>query len=75
MTPDKNFRLKKATKALIALSGGTVNSRSEFKHAMIDAQLCEEAAKRAALKSKDTRENTPKGTTTARAHTAAVVTE
>lgn len=54
MTPDKNFKMKKSTKALIALMrGATANERSHFKRMMIDAQLCEEAARRAALKSKD----------------------
>jgi hypothetical protein len=68
MTPDKNFRLKPSFKTLIALSGGDAHSRGSLKRALIDAQLCEEAARRNALKSKDSKE--PRGITTARAHTA-----
>lgn len=68
MTPDKNFRLKSRYKAMIALSGGNAHDRGAFKRALIDAQLCEEAAHRAALKSKDSKDQ--RGVTTARAHTA-----
>ncbi len=57
MTPDKNFRIKKSIKTMVALFKGTTESRNGFRHAMIDAQLCEEAARRAALKSKDNKDN------------------
>ena len=56
MTPDKNFRMKPQIKAMISLMKGSKEDRNHFKKMMIDAQLCEEAARRAALKSKDTNE-------------------
>lgn len=54
MTPDKNFRMKASTK--VALASGRfkdAHERGAFKRMMIEAQLQEEAARRAALKSKD----------------------
>lgn len=53
MTPDKNFRMKSSTKGMIALMRGSKEDKAHFKKMMIDAQLHEEAARRAALKSKD----------------------
>jgi hypothetical protein len=53
MTPDKNFKLKTSTKRIIALMHGNNADRNQFKNMMIDAQLAEEAARRAALKSKE----------------------
>ena len=53
--PDKNFNMKRSTKTMISLMGANKKARVDFKHAMIDAQLCEEAARKQALKSKDTR--------------------
>lgn len=53
MIPDKNFRMKKSFKGIIALMGGTKEDRNHMKKMFIDAQLCEEAARRAALKSRD----------------------
>lgn len=50
---DKNFRLKRSTKIQMALMKGTTEDRNHYKRMMIDAQLAEEAARRAALKSKD----------------------
>ena len=61
MTPDKNFRMKQATKIMVASFKGTNESRNGFKNAMIEAQLCEEAAKRASLKSNDSKDKTPRG--------------
>jgi hypothetical protein len=61
MTPDKNFKLKKPYKTMIALTKGTKENRNQLKKMLIDAQLCEEAARRAALKSKDTNENKGRG--------------
>lgn len=52
MVPDKNFRMSKTTKRMIALMGGTDADRAQFKKMMIDAQLSSESAKKAALKSK-----------------------
>lgn len=54
MTPDKNFKMKSSTKAVLALHKfKNAHERGEFKRMMIEAQLQEEAARRAALKSKD----------------------
>jgi hypothetical protein len=53
MVADKHFRLKRSFKVSIALMKGSKEDRDHFKRMMIDAQLCEEAAKRAALKSKE----------------------
>ena len=61
MTPDKNFRMKQSTKIMVALFKGTTESRNGFKRAMIEAQLCEEAAHRAALRSNDNKDKTPRG--------------
>jgi hypothetical protein len=53
MTPDKNFRMKASTKRMLALSKfKNSDDRAQFKRMMIQAQLSEEAARRAALKSK-----------------------
>lgn len=55
MTPDKNFKMKSSTKTALALHKfKDAHERGSFKRMMIEAQLQEEAAKRAALKSKDT---------------------
>lgn len=54
MTPDKNFKMKGSTKTALALGKfKNAHDKGQFKRMMIDAQLCEESAKRAALKSKD----------------------
>lgn len=54
MTPDKNFKMKSSIKTALALGKfKDAHARGEFKRAMIDAQLHEEVARRAALKSKD----------------------
>ena len=53
MTPDKNFKMWKSTKTQMALMKGTKEDKNHYKKMMIDAQLCYESAKRAALKSKD----------------------
>ena len=53
MTPDKNFKMWKSTKTQIALMKGSKEDKNHYKMMMIDAQLCYESAKRAALKSKD----------------------
>lgn len=54
MIPDKNFKMKSSTKTALALHKfKDVHARGEFKRMMIEAQLQEEAARRAALKSKD----------------------
>jgi len=54
LTPDKNFRMWASTKTALALSSfKDAHDRGAYKRAMIDAQLTYEAAKRAALKSKE----------------------
>ena len=52
MTPDKNFRMKSEYKSMITLMGGTPEQRSHLKKMLIQAQLHEEAARKAALKAK-----------------------
>ena len=39
MKPGKTFVLSKTTKRMMALMGGTVENRNQFKRMMIDAQL------------------------------------
>jgi hypothetical protein len=58
---DKNFRMKRSTKIAMAFMGTDAHARGEFKRMMINAQLAEEAARRAALKSKDTNTNRTPG--------------
>lgn len=53
MIPDKNFRMTKQNKGILALSRLDPEAKRHLKHMMIQAQLHEESAKRAALKSKD----------------------
>ena len=53
MIPDKNFRMKKPIKTRLALMKGSAEQRAGWKRMFIDAQLSEEAARRATLKSKD----------------------
>jgi hypothetical protein len=40
MKPTKTFKLSKTTKRMMALMGGSADSRHQFKRMMIDAQLC-----------------------------------
>lgn len=55
MTADKNFRMNKSTKYLLAtLPKG---QRGNFKKSMVSAQLSEEAARRASLRSKGNKED------------------
>jgi len=58
MTPDKNFKFQKSSKMIMA-SMADKEARSIYKRSMIHAQLSEEAAKRAALKSRD--DKAPRG--------------
>ena len=54
--------MKALTKTMLALTKfKDAHERGAFKRAMIDAQLSEEAARRAALKSKEGREGDGKG--------------
>jgi hypothetical protein len=54
MTPDKNFRMKPQLKTMLTLTKfKDAHERGAWLRGMIDAQLCEESARRAALKSKD----------------------
>jgi hypothetical protein len=63
MTPDKNFRMSKMSKTMIALMPGNTDAhiRGHYKRMLVQCQLAEEAAKRSALKSKDrgSRESAP----------------
>lgn len=42
LKPGKTFKLSKTTKRMLALMGGTAESRNQYKRMMIDAQLCSE---------------------------------
>lgn len=53
MTPDKHFRMDRYTKTILALGKGTKEVRSHVKGMFVQAQLSEEAARRASLKSND----------------------
>ena len=61
MIPDKNFRMWKSTKIQMATMVGSKEDRNHYKKMMIDAQLCEEAARRAALRSNDNKEKSGRG--------------
>lgn len=53
MTSDKNFKMSPTFKAMVALTKGPNELRGNWKRMFIDAQLNEESARRASLKSKD----------------------
>jgi len=53
MIPDKHFRMKKPTKTWLALMKGSKEQKDGWKRMFIDAQLHEEAARRATLKTND----------------------
>jgi len=61
MTPDKNFRMWKSTKTQMALMKGSKEDKNHYKKMMINAQLCEETARRAALRSNDNKEKGGRG--------------
>lgn len=47
MTPDKNFKMKPSTKALLAVGKfRNAEDRHQFKRMMIDAQMAEQSAQR-----------------------------
>lgn len=51
LRPDKNFKMHKQTKRILALSNfRSEEDRNSWKRAMIDAQLHEEYAKRTSIK-------------------------
>ena len=52
MKTDKNFKLSKTAKRMIALSGGTAESRNQLKRMFIDAEASEANAKLAKLREK-----------------------
>jgi hypothetical protein len=60
ITPDKNFRFNRASKMVMALLP-TKEARGVYRRNMIQAQLSEEAAKRASLKSRE--DKAPRGVT------------
>lgn len=54
MIPDKNYKMKASIKTALALGKfKDAHEKGAFKRMMIDAQLHEESARRAALKSKE----------------------
>lgn len=53
MKSDKNFNLSKSAKVMVTLSRVKKEDRHHIKNSLIDAQLHEEAARRASLRSKD----------------------
>lgn len=56
MAADKNFRMTGTTKAMLGTMKGSKEDRGVFRAIMVGAQLAEEAAKRASLKSKDNKD-------------------
>jgi len=60
MTPDKNFRLKKPYKTMLALMKGSKEQKDGWKRLLIEGQLHEEAARRAALKSNEVEARPPR---------------
>lgn len=56
MKPDKNFKMSKTTKRMIALMRGSDQQRMHFKRMMIDAQLSAESARRSGFKGKSSQE-------------------
>jgi hypothetical protein len=57
MTPDKNFRMDRVTKTFLALGKGSKDVKAHVKGMFIQAQLSEEAARRASLKSNESSES------------------
>lgn len=55
MKTDKNFKLSKRSKTIIALSCNSNTARSDLKSALIQAEASEETARRQSLKSKGNR--------------------
>lgn len=55
LVPDKHFKMWKSTKTVMTLMKGDKEARLSYKKAMIDAQLTQEAARRAALKTKESK--------------------
>ena len=59
MKPGKTFKLSKTTKRMIGLmKGSTAEQRNQYKHMMIDAQLCSEVVVKAAPRNE---RGTPRG--------------
>ena len=57
MISDKNFKFSRASKCVLASLRGSKESRGDFKRAMITAQVADEAARRASLRSRDGKES------------------
>jgi len=53
MRPDKTYKMTSTIKSMVALMKGTKEDKNHFKRMMIDSQMCEDAARRAALRSGD----------------------
>jgi len=59
LKPGKTFKLSKTTKRMIGLmKGATAEQRNQYKHMMIDAQLCSEIV----IKTEKRDKNAPRGT-------------
>ena len=52
MTPDKNFRISKRTKTIVALMCKSNEDRGHLRRILIDGQICEEQARKQSLKAK-----------------------
>lgn len=52
MTPDKNFRISKRTKTVVALMCKSNEDRSHLRRILIDSELCDEQARKQLLKAK-----------------------
>lgn len=50
--PDKNYRMSRAAKTLVALMCKTQNERSHLKSILIDGELSASAARKASLRGK-----------------------
>ncbi len=53
MTTDKNFRLNRQVKGILALMKGTKEQKNHYKKMMIRAQIAAETAQRNALKGRE----------------------
>jgi hypothetical protein len=56
MKPGKTFNLSKTSKRMIALMGGSAESRNQYKRMMIDAQICSEVVIKSEKKDRNTKD-------------------
>ena len=71
LKPGKTFKLSKTTKRMLALMGGTAESRNQYKRMMIDAQLASEIVVKVEKRDK----NAPRGTSYTVTETSATAAE